>query len=231
MFRTHALNAFLAAGVILALYGCDSGSPIDAAAPVSPEASGAPEAPASATTAPTTRPAPEPTTTTSRATSTPAAGSGGDDGPILSGRRQVVIRPAGGPEGVLAVDGRGRLNLTDGPSEFTLFVFVPVRDGLHQIRTARAGAGGEPSCMGVKSNGPSPLTVVAAACDTRRAGQLFRVRKAPEAQADGYGISNQSAYLQISPERGLIAEELGDAPLRTVYTFVDNGAAPAQPGS
>lgn len=68
-------------------------------------------------------------------------------------------------------------------------------------------------------------------CDTRRAGQLFRVRKAPEAEADGYGISNQGAYLQISAERGLIAEKLSDAPLRTVYSFVDNGAAPARPGS
>ncbi|GAB2572802.1 hypothetical protein Aab01nite_82010 [Paractinoplanes abujensis] len=224
MFRTHAHNALLVAGVALTMCGCGSASPTDAAAPVSPEA------PASATTAPTTRPAPEPTTTTGRPTRTPAAGSGGD-GPILSGRRQVAIRPAGGPEGVLAVDGRGRLNLTDGGSDFALFVLVPVRDGLHQIRTARAGAGGEPSCMGVKNNGADPLTVVAAACDTRRAGQLFRVRTAPEASADGYGISNQGAYLQISPERGLIAEELSDAPLRTVYTFVDNGAAPAQPGS
>ncbi|WP_127506362.1 hypothetical protein [Actinoplanes solisilvae] len=110
-------------------------------------------------------------------------------------------------------------------------MFVPVRDGLHHIRTAKAGYGGEPSCLGIRENGSNPLTVVAAACDTRRQGQLFRIRKAPEAATDGYGISNQGAYLQISPERGLIAEKLSDAPLRTVYTFVDNGSAPSQPGS
>ncbi|WP_250009897.1 hypothetical protein [Actinoplanes sp. M2I2] len=180
----------------------------------------------------TTGSAPKPTGAT-RSPDAPDGdkGSSGGYGPILSGKRQVVIRPAQEAEGILAVDAQGRLNLTDGEAEHTLFVFVPVRDGLHQIRTARAGSGGEPSCMGIRSNGSNPLTVVAAACDTRRAGQLFRVREAPEAEADGYGISNQGAYLQISAERGLIAEKLGDAPLRTVYTFVDNGAAPAQPGS
>ncbi|MBL7260102.1 hypothetical protein [Paractinoplanes lichenicola] len=202
-------------GLALTQYACGSGSSTDVAATT--------PAPASTSVAATATASPEPTAT--------ATSGNSDYGPILSGRRQVVIRPAGGPEGVLAVDGQGRLNLTDGPSDFTLFVFAPVRDGLHQIRTAKAGAGGEPSCMGVKNNGADPLTVVAAACDTRRDGQLFRVRKAPEAEADGYGISNQGAYLQITPERGLIAEELADAPLRTVYTFVDNGPAPARPGS
>ena len=43
-----------------------------------------------------------------------------------------------------------------------------------------------------------------------------------------YALSNNSAYLQYSDQRGLILEELGDAPLETVFRFVDNGAAPKQ---
>nr|WP_221381564.1 hypothetical protein [Actinoplanes polyasparticus] len=230
MSRTRTgIDAILLAGVAFTTFACGTDE--------TPDASGATAvpsitAPAEAVTSSATSSTPKPT----GATGSPGApdgdqGSSGGYGPILSGKRQVVIRPAQEAEGILAVDAQGRLNLTDGEAEHTLFVFVPVRDGLHQIRTAKAGAGGEPSCMGIRSNGSNPLTVVAAACDTRRAGQLFRVRKAPEAEADGYGISNQGAYLQISADRGLIAEELSDAPLRTVYTFVDNGAAPAQPGS
>ncbi|MGJ6967674.1 hypothetical protein ACSDR0_37735 [Streptosporangium sp. G11] len=215
------------AGFVLTQHACGTGETTDAAgATAAPSSSSlSVTSPAEATTTSASKP-----TRTSRTPDAPGGGSSGN-GPILRGERQVVIRPTQEAEGILALDAQGRLNLTDGPSNFTLFVFVPVRDGLHQIRTAKAGAGGEPSCLGIRDNGSNPLTVVAAACDTRRQGQLFRIRKAPEAATDGYGISNQGAYLQISAERGLIAEKLSDAPLRTVYTFVDNGSAPAQPGS
>ena len=223
--RTFLATALLT-GLALGQAGCGAGEPTAVAASAAPSAAAPTDtatssAPASAED--TDEEAAQPTKDTD-------SGSGGGDSPILSGKRQVVIKPAGQGEGILAVDDKGKLVVTDGPGTHTLFVLVPVRDGLHQIRTAKADVGGEPSCMGVKNNASDPLTVVAAACDTGRAGQLFRVRTAQEASEDGYGISNRDAYLQISRTHGLIAEKLGEAPSRTVYTFVDNGAAPAGPG-
>ena len=217
------LACALLTGLALGQAGCSSAPSTSATAPSS--------APAPATSPATSAPAgASPTAESTEDTGdAPEKNDGGDGGGILGGDRQVVIKPAQEPEGILAVQ-KGRLTVTDGPAEYTLFVLVPARDGLHQIRTAKADTGGEPSCMGVQSNGSNPLTVVAAACDSSRDGQLFRIRKAQESSKEGYGISNQGAYLQISPENGLIAEELGDSPLRTVYTFVDNGAAPAGPG-
>jgi hypothetical protein len=145
----------------------------------------------------------------------------------------VVIKPVGSFGSILGVDDKGRLTAIDGDAPHTLFVLVPAGNGKHLIRTATGDAGGEPSCLGVKGNGSNPLTVVAAACDTRRAGQLFGITGA-DGTEDGlptYAIDNQGAFVQLSPQHGVIAEELGDSPLRTTYTFVDNGAAPAFPGS
>lgn len=221
--RTVLASALLT-GLALGQYGCSSDPSTNATAPSSASA------PATAPSAGATTSASPAADSTEDTGDAPEENGGGDGGGgILGGDRQVVIKPAQEPEGILAVQ-KGRLTVTDGPAEYTLFVLEPARDGLHQIRTAKAGTGGEPSCMGVQKNGSKPLTVVAAACDSSRAGQLFRIRKAQESSKEGYGISNQGAYLQISSENGLIAEELGDSPLRTVYTFVDNGAAPAGPG-
>ena len=122
------------------------------------------------------------------------------------------------------VDDKGRLSYTDGEAEHGLFVFTPVRDKF-QIKTAKADASGEPSCMGIKQNGSQSLTVVAAACDTSRAGQLFTITE-QDKKSNGrptYSIANEDAFLQIFPRSGLIAEELGDGPLTTTYDFVDNG--------
>lgn len=136
--------------------------------------------------------------------------------PILTGQRQVVIQPVGSTESILAVDARGRVNLTDGKTPHGLFVLTPAGDKF----LIRAG---KTSCLGVRTNGGSPLAVEAAPCDPSRAGQLFTITRHPGTAA--YAISNRNAHLQVSPRNGLVAEERGDAPLRTTWTFVDNGPA------
>jgi len=150
------------------------------------------------------------------------AGSGSDA--ILAGKRQIVIKPVPSTESIVAVDAHGRLTVTDGEAEHGLFVLTPVNEGF-LIKTAKADSSGEPSCMGVKSNGSASLTVEAAACDAGRAGQIFSITKQKAQDSEGrptYAISNQGAFLQVFP-KGLIAEELGDSALKTTYAFVDNG--------
>jgi hypothetical protein len=159
------------------------------------------------------------------AVTSPASAAAAD--PILAGKRQVVIKPIPSFESIVAIDGKGRLNLTDGEAYYGLFVFSPVGDKF-QIKTAKPGDGKKAACIGVKNNGSSALTAVAATCDTKRAGQLFTITKL-KAKDNGrptYAISNASAYLQYFPRTGLILEELGDAELTTTYSFVDNGPAP-----
>ena len=223
--RTAVLVGVLAAGVLLTQQAC---TPID-------RKSGGPVA---FTTPPAESPAPGSTTATGSkpagskpADSKPSGGTkaaaGKSKDPILAGRRQVVIKPIPSFESIVVVDAKGRLSLTDGEAEHGLFVLTPVGDK-YQIKTAKAGAGGEPSCMGVKSNGSASLTVEAAACDAGRAGQLFTITRQKGKDADGdptYAISNRGAFLQVFPKSGLIAEELGDSPLKTTYAFVDNGPA------
>lgn len=155
----------------------------------------------------------------------PASAAAAD--PILAGKRQVVIKPIPSFESIVAIDSKGRLNLTDGEAKFGLFVLSPVGDKF-QIKTAKAGDGKKAACIGIKNNGSNPLTAVAATCDPKRAGQLFTVtkQKAKDNGRPTYAISNAGAFLQYFPRTGLIAEELGDAPLTTTYSFVDNGPAP-----
>ncbi|MFI5933914.1 hypothetical protein [Actinoplanes sp. NPDC051494] len=207
--RTTALLGVLAAGALLTQQACaaTSTSPSQATAPTASGEVGnlkkntATEAPDEA----------EPT----------QESSSGD--PILAGKRQIVIKPIPGFESIVAVDDKGRLGLTDGEAEHGLFVLTP-HNGKYLIKTAKADSSGEPSCMGIKNNGSSSLTVVATACDAGRAGQLFTITEqdAKEQGDPTYSISAQGAFLQVFPD-GLIAEELGDAPLETTYAFVDNG--------
>jgi hypothetical protein len=139
--------------------------------------------------------------------------------PILAGRRKIVIKPIPSFEEIVAVDTKGRLTLTDGEAEHGLFVLTPVGDK-YQIKTAQP----EPSCLGIKTNGSKALTVVAAACDPGRAGQLFTLSRQKDQNGDPtYAISSQNAFLQVFERSGLIAEELGDAPLKTTFALVDNG--------
>jgi hypothetical protein len=194
--RSAVLLGVLAAGLMLTQQACTAtggptSEPVAFTPPVGPSSPAAPASPA-----------------------VPAS-----ENPILAGKRQVVIKPVPGFESIVAVDAKGRLGLTDGEAEHGLFVLTPVGDK-HQIKTAKAAAGGEPSCMGIKKNGSAPLTVVAAACDTGRPGQLFTITR----EDSTFAISNGSAYLQVV-RSGLVAEELGDAPLKTTFEFVDNGAA------
>lgn len=147
--------------------------------------------------------------------------------PILTGKRQVVIKPIPSAESIVAIDGRGRLDLTDGEARFGLFVLSPVGKK-YQIKTAKPGDGRKAACIGVKNNGSNPLTAVTATCSTKRAGQLFDIVKltAKDNGRPTYAISNAGAFLQYFPRTGLIVQELGDAELATTYSFVDNGPAP-----
>jgi hypothetical protein len=158
-------------------------------------------------------------------TSTASAAAAAD--PILAGKRQVVIKPIPSFESIVAIDGKGRLNLTDGEAYYGLFVLSPVGKKF-QIKTAKPGDGKKAACIGVKNNGSNPLTAVAATCDSKRAGQLFTITKlkAKDNGRSTYAISNAGAFLQYFPRTGLILEELGDAELTTSYSFVDNGPAP-----
>jgi hypothetical protein len=155
----------------------------------------------------------------------PSTESGSTD-PILRGERQVVIVPIPSFESILAVDAAGRLTLIDGDSDKDLFVLAPVGGGRHQIKTAKAEAGGEPSCMGLKNNGANPLTVVAAACDVSRKGQLFSIQRQQAKTSNGlptYAIAGDGGVYLRQSRDGLIAEELGDAKLDTTFYFADNG--------
>jgi hypothetical protein len=151
----------------------------------------------------------------------------GSSDPILRGERRVVIAPIQSFESILAVDATGRLTLIDGESDNSVFVLTPVGGGQHQIKTAKAEANGQPSCMGLKNNGTNPVTVVAAACNLRAPGQLFTFHKQEAKDSKGrptYAIVGQGGvFLRESPD-GLIAEEIGDdRKPRTTFTFVDNG--------
>jgi hypothetical protein len=210
--RNAVLVGVLAAGVLLTQQAC---TPID-------RNSGGPVA---FTTPPAESPEPQGTTSTG---TKPGGGKKSTTGkvkdPILAGKRQIVIKPIPSFESIVVVDPSGRLSLTDGEAEHGLFVLAPTGDK-YLIKTAKAGTGGEPSCLGVKNNGSNPLTVVAAACDAGRAGQQFTITR-QQGKDNGdptYAISNQGAFLQVFPKTGLIAEELGDSPLKTTYAFVDNG--------
>jgi hypothetical protein len=146
-----------------------------------------------------------------------SAGKPAED-PILAGERQVVIKPIPSSESIVAVDDRGRLTLTDGEVGHSLFVLTP-SGGKYLIRTTAA------ACLGIRTNPGGPLTVEAAPCDAGRPGQLFTInpQKTKDQGRPTYAISNQDAFLQVFPRSGLVAEELGDAPLKTTFAFVDNG--------
>ncbi|MEV4707032.1 hypothetical protein [Actinoplanes sp. NPDC049316] len=147
-------------------------------------------------------------------------------GRILEGERQVVITPVDSFESVVAVDGKGRLSLTDGPSDKTLFVLVPVGEGKHFIRTAKAGESGEPACMGLREGGGA-AKVVAAACDASRSGQRFTFEAGkPRDGRPTYAIGAQGGLHLRADRSGLVAVRGAGSS----FTLADNGAAPAGPG-
>ncbi|WP_329105369.1 hypothetical protein OG792_32430 [Micromonospora sp. NBC_01699] len=121
----------------------------------------------------------------------------------------------------------GRLGEADDDSGRQLFVPTPLGGDTYLIKAYGKSnnhpASDEPTCWQVLNPGTSaPLTVEGAVCDQAKPAQRFTIT----AKGKGvYAISNSSAYLQFSSTRGLIMEELGDAPLRTTFRFVDNGPA------
>ncbi|MGN9768212.1 hypothetical protein ACTMS2_24010 [Micromonospora sp. SD12] len=225
--RRAAVAAALAVGVAASMPACTSAEPTAGEPTASPSTS-APTSGAADTPSPTGATP----TTDSR---TPAAGATGDADPILRGERQIVLRPVGSFESILAVDAKGRLNLTDGDTDKSLFVLLPANGNRYQIRTAKAHNGAEPDCMGLRDNGSAPATVVAAACDARRAGQLFTIEKTKE-KSEGrptYTISGEGRlHLRATDREGLTAQPVGegDPGEGLTFDFVDNGAAPPGPG-
>jgi hypothetical protein len=227
--RTHrstVLLGVLAAGLVLTQQACASvnrpgGEPVAFTAPT---AKGTPSA-GSKTSGSKTSIGAKTSSGTKTSGTVKKSGAAKTD-PILAGKRQIVIKPVQATESIVALDERGRLILTDGEAEHGMFVLTP-SGGKYLIKTAKAGAGGEAACLGIKHNGSKPLTVEAAACDAGRSGQLFTIARLQDKDKQGrptYAISNQGAFLRIA-HSGLIAEELGDAPLTTTYAFVDNGPA------
>jgi hypothetical protein len=180
--------------------------------PAAPSASVEPTAAPTATPTPTLSPPP------------PVPGSATDL--LLSGTREVTIVRVQAPSGS-AVSLDGGLVEVDDDSGRQLFVPTPLGGDTYLIkafgRPNNHPASDEPSCWQVLNPGTSEsLTVEAAVCDADSPGQRFTITASGRG---AYAISSSSAFLQRTAAGGLILEELGDAPLRSTFRFVDNGPA------
>ncbi|MFJ8686226.1 hypothetical protein [Micromonospora wenchangensis] len=211
-----------------ALVACGDGGGTPTATGSATGTPSGPVTPADAVTATATT-VPDPTTPPASAsppgpTGTPSATTGA--GGVLSGKREVTIVRVQATESGVALDG-GALVEVDDDSGRQLFVPTPVGGGKYLIKAygRRDGhpANDDPACWQALNPGDGkPLTVEGTACDKRRPAQLFTI---VGKGGGAYAISNDSAFLQFSPSRGLILEELGDAPLRSTFRLVDNGPA------
>ncbi|MEU5912125.1 hypothetical protein [Micromonospora sp. NPDC047527] len=185
-----------------------------------PVASSGPSTSASATASEAVPASPSPSSSTS-GPSTPAASTD----PVLSGKREVTIVRVQATEGGIALD--GELMEVDDNSGRQLFVPTPLGGDTYLIkaygRVDYHPANDEPACWQVYNPGNSgPLTVEGAVCDNNNPAQRFTITASGKR---AYALSNRSAFLQYSPTRGIILEEVGDAPLRSTFRFVDNGPA------
>ncbi|MEU7615213.1 hypothetical protein AB0B27_03750 [Micromonospora rifamycinica] len=215
--------AVLACLGTLVACGDGAGKPTDAAsgagtpsATATPSGTVTPAAPATspATTAPPSAPAGKPSATAGAAA------------PVLSGKREVTIVRVQATESGVSMDG-GTLVEVDDDSGRQLFVPTPTGAGKYLIKSYgkrdNHPASDDPACWQVLNpDDGGSLTVEGAVCDARKATQQFTIASAGKG---AYAISNSSAFLQFSPSRGLILEELGDAPLRSTFRLVDNGPA------
>ncbi|WP_428964794.1 RICIN domain-containing protein [Micromonospora fluostatini] len=173
---------------------------------------------------------PGPATRTTNGSTSGTPGTAPSVDPGLAGQRQVTIVRAVDQAGALSLLDDGRLGEVDGDEGRRLFVLAPQNAGRHLIRVAEPAADLTDTCWEVRASGSQPLRVVAAACAPEEPAQQFSVVR--DGQRNGeptYAISNRFAYLQFSPTRGLILEELGDAPLTTRFRLVDNGDASRGP--
>jgi hypothetical protein len=164
---------------------------------------------------------------TSAATSA-ASPKASSDAAILAGRRQINLKLVQDPDGVLAVDRAGRIDLSDTYGRRALFVLVPNGD-THLIKTGAITQGGEALCASLQRNGTNPLTIVTTACDASDSAQQWTVQRYGK-DSNGkraYALSAAGAYVQWFRygTNGVIAEELGDSTLETSFTFTDRGVA------
>ncbi|WP_328346386.1 hypothetical protein [Micromonospora sp. NBC_00421] len=202
--------------------GTTSGSPSAGPTPGTPSAEPTPNT--SDTGEPTSG---SPSATPSATPSAPRSSSPTD--PLRLGQRQFVLVRSSAVESVVSLLADEGLGEVDGDEGRRLFVFVPQESGNYLVRTAEPDADGKRACWQVRAAGSDPLTVVAATCSPAEPRQLFSiVAHGSDGGQQTYALSNNSAYLQYSDQRGLILEELGDATLNTVFRFVDNGPAPRQ---
>lgn len=146
---------------------------------------------------------------------------------VLSGKRQVTIVRAQAPESGLSL--QGGLVEVDDDSGRQRFVPTPLGKGRYLIKAydtfTADPASLEPSCWQVHNpRSTQPLSVKAAPCDAENAHQWFTITaKGKQAWAIG---TPDGAFLQHSRTRGLILQELGDAPLKSTFRLVDDGPAP-----
>jgi len=230
--RRHVASAAAGVAVVgLLTVGVAVGRPNAGppAPPAGPPATVVPSASANPTATPTVTPSVGPPSTpstpsTASTASTPSTPSTPNDR-VLSGTREVTIVRVQASEGGIALD--GQLMEVDDDSGRQLFVPTPLGGDTYLIkaygRVNNHPANDEPACWQVDNPGNArPLTVEGAVCDSKNPAQRFTITASGKG---AYAISNRSAYLQHSPTRGIILEEVGDAPLRSTFRFVDNGPA------
>ena len=145
---------------------------------------------------------------------------------VLSGKREVtIVRVQSFESGVSLLN--GELTEVDDDSGRQLFVPTPLGGHKYLIKSyARPNghpASDEPTCWQVHNpHSTQSLTVEGAVCNAKNRDQQFTITAHGKKQ---YAISNRSAYLQSFPQSGLILEELGDAPLVSMFRFTDTGPA------
>jgi len=191
---------------LTALAGC--GTAVEPATPALPPSTIATSpAPARSGPAPTSAAAPGPSIS-------------GLDAPVLLGTHRTMIKPAEAGTSVLAVDGSGRLDVTDAQTDRALFVLLPTA-GRYMIKMAADGQ----ACLALRTGGGGPSTVNATACDPGSAGQLFSIAPPDSGDPATYVISVSGAYLQVSGPDGLIAQRPGNSAPITAFVLADKGPA------
>ncbi|BFU42845.1 hypothetical protein [Krasilnikovia sp. MM14-A1004] len=169
------------------------------------------------------------------AASAPAASGGSAAAGVFSGRRQVSLVPVGS-EGIVVVDGSGRIGLTDGSGDRALFALTPIGGDRYLIQTAKIRVGGEASCVAVRGTGDGPAPVVTAACDASAPGQQFRFRRTGDAEGKPtYTVYTGANTFLVRDEQGeLLPGGTGVAAVRigegtpdidTPFVVADRGPA------